>query len=126
MTHQTQNKTKIVPIRVTVEEHTAWTNEAAGTPLSAFVRKCVRHCLANRTYRPSLKLSEQDRKSLAQLFATLGQSRIASNLNQIAKAIHNGTIVVTPETELQIRRACEAVLTIRDILTRLLPKVGRR
>ncbi len=125
MTQSTPKKTKIVPIRTTPEEYAAWEQAAAGMPVSAFVRMCVASFLARGSFRPRRALTEQDRQSLARVQAMLGQSRIPNNLNQIAKAIHNDTIVVTPETESLIRRACEAVLTIRDILVRLMPKAGR-
>ncbi|MGV6804632.1 MAG: hypothetical protein ACWA49_10535 [Ruegeria sp.] len=60
---------------------------------------------------------------MARLLAMLGQTRIASNLNQLAKMAHLGTLPVLPDTEHDIRRACADVALMRRELLRAL---GRR
>lgn len=39
---------------------------------------------------------------LALLLSELGQSRLASNINQLAKAANMGTLDITPEIEREI------------------------
>ncbi|MEL7264830.1 MAG: hypothetical protein AAFP69_08500, partial [Planctomycetota bacterium] len=45
-------------------------------------------------YRAKRKPPVEDQKLLAEILARLGASRTASNLNQIAKAAHVGTLSV--------------------------------
>jgi hypothetical protein len=50
----------------------------------------------------------------------LGQSRLSSNLNQLAKAVNTGALPVTPETESEIVAACASVTAMRyDLLNAL-------
>jgi len=54
------------------------------------------------------------------VLAALGKSRVANNLNQLAKAVHTGSLPVTPETEEEIKSACRDVRRMRtDLLTAL-------
>lgn len=46
----------------------------------------------------------------------MGQSRLSSNLNQLAKA-------VTPETEADLKQACREISALRADLLRALGKV---
>ena len=50
----------------------------------------------------------------------LGQSRIANNLNQLAKMANLGTLPMLPDTERDIRRACADVALMRRELLRAL------
>jgi hypothetical protein len=54
-----------------------------------------------------------DTQLIAKLLAALGASRIANNLNQLAKAANMGTLEVGADTEKEIREACAAVQTMR-------------
>ncbi len=62
------------------------------------------------------KAPVKDHVALSKALAALGQSRIASNLNQIARAIHTGVIVVTPEVEGELVEAARYIAAIRDML----------
>lgn len=55
-------------------------------------------------------------RDLSQIIYLLGQSRIPNNLNQIAKAINMGTIIVSPDTERHIDESYRMVLWIRQTL----------
>lgn len=59
--------------------------------------------------------SETDKENAAQL-AGLGQSRLASNMNQIAKAAHMGALPVTPDLVEELWKACEDIRTMRRAL----------
>ncbi|OLF71401.1 hypothetical protein AWH62_12710 [Maricaulis sp. W15] len=59
--------------------------------------------------------SEANKEHAAQL-AGLGQSRLASNMNQIAKAAHMGALPVTPDLVEELWKACEDIRTMRRAL----------
>lgn len=62
----------------------------------------------------------KNERRLAQVLAMLGQSRIANNLNQFAKAANLGTLPMMPDTERDVRRACADVALMRRELLRAL------
>ena len=72
----------------------------------------------------SIRLTDAERCLLldraGRVLAALGQSRIASNLNQLAKAVNIGVLPVTPETEADMSEACAAVSAMRADLMRAL------
>ena len=69
---------------------------------------------------------EVDRKLLAEILARLGASRMASNLNQIAKAAHLGVITVDADLERELVQACVDVAWMRTLLTEALGVRGSR
>lgn len=82
----------------------------------------VRHCLfenptpQKRTFRRPV----QDEQALTQVLGALGRSRLSSNLNQIAKAVHSGSLPVSPETEQTILAACAEVADMRAMVVKAL------
>lgn len=82
----------------------------------------VRHCLfenptpQKRTFRRPV----QDEQALSQLLGAMGRSRLSSNLNQIAKAVHSGSLPVSPETEQAILAACAEVADMRAMVVKAL------
>lgn len=62
----------------------------------------------------------QDAEHVGQLLALLGQSRLGSNLNQLAQAARQGSLPVTPEVEEDLRRACATIFEMRALLLRAL------
>lgn len=69
-----------------------------------------------RTFRRPV----QDAQALSRVLGALGASRMSSNLNQLAKAVHNGSLPVTPETEKAITDACDEVTGISNNLIQAL------
>lgn len=62
----------------------------------------------------------KDQEGLARVLAALGKSHIASNLNQLAKAVNIGVLPVTQEAERDIAGACLAVENMRrDLISAL-------
>lgn len=57
-----------------------------------------------------------DRKALSQAIALLGQSRIASNLNQLAHLGNIGALPLTPEMLAELSAALQHVSEIRALL----------
>ncbi len=65
-----------------------------------------------------------DHVILAQLLGALGKSRLASNLNQIAKAANIGALPVTEELEAELHTACAEIGEMRDTLMTALGKAS--
>lgn len=82
----------------------------------------VRHCLfENPTPQKRIfRRPVQDEQALSQLLGALGRSRLSSNLNQIAKAVHSGSLPVSPETEQAILAACAEVADMRAMVVKAL------
>ena len=69
----------------------------------------------------------QDHKALARVLAALGQSRLSSNLNQLARAVNTGTLPVHPEIEDELREACAEIAKMRaELVSALGLKGGAR
>lgn len=53
---------------------------------------------------------------LTALLAKLGQSKLPNNLNQLAKAVHSGSLVLTPDIEAELHRAAADIAAMRAML----------
>ena len=62
----------------------------------------------------------KDQRALAHVLSKLGQSRLANNLNQLAKAANTGSLPVTPETESALQAACRDIRAIKHVLMKAL------
>lgn len=108
-------------LRLTFQERAKlelWADKA-GMSLSAYMKWCVFE-RDNPMPKTRMKHPTKDHKSLAKLLALLGASRIASNINQLAKAVHSGSLPVNADTETAITRACAAIEDMRFMLIRAL------
>lgn len=106
-------------LRLTFEERAELEKAAAGMPLGAYIRSKVLNGTEQKR-RTRGKFPVKDYQALGQVLAALGKSRVANNLNQLAKAVHTGSLPVTPETEEEIKSACRDVRRMRtDLLTAL-------
>lgn len=106
-------------LRLTYEERARLQQNAAGRPLSVYIREQ----LLDEDVSPRKQLGNrpvQDQEALGRVLGALGGSRLSSNLNQLAKAVNTGSLPVTPETEADIREACREVVQIRLDLIRAL------
>ena len=102
-------------IRLSQTERARLAVEAAGAPLGAYIKaKVLGETPPLRVRRTGLAI--EDRQALAQVLALLGRSNLANNLNQLARAVHTGSLLVTPETEAEIMAALEAVRDLRRLL----------
>ena len=54
------------------------------------------------------------------LLAELGHSRLASNMNQLAKAANTGALDASEHTTREILEACWAIAQMRELLIRAL------
>lgn len=108
-------------LRLTAEERARLENDAAGKPLGAYIRERLFGESAAPRKRGGAKPVE-DHEALGRVLGALGQSRLSSNLNQLAKAVNTGSLPVTPETEAELKEACRDVSALRDELLRALGK----
>lgn len=109
-------------IRLTDEEKRHLVERAGGRPLGAFVRDLV---LAKGSRVPRKRMRRaptpvKDHAALARVLAALGQTRMANNLNQLARAVNIGVLPVNAETESDISEACSAIAAIRRDLMQAL------
>jgi len=91
------------------------TEQAEGQPLGAYIRSRLLDEPPRRK-----RLSEIDRDSLLRVLGQLGQSRIANNLNQLARAANLGTLPATPEAEDALIEASRDIAEIRALLIKAL------
>lgn len=101
-------------IRLTQEERERLELEAKGKPLSVYMReRLLGDGSAPRKLR---RKPAADQAGLAKVLGMLGQSRLANNLNQIAKAAHIGVLVVSPALIEELENACRDIRIMRDAL----------
>ena len=87
-------------LRLTFEERAALEQSAGNRPLGAYIRsKLFGGTEAPRKRRSRTRKPLKDEKALGELLGKLGESRLASNVNQLAKAANSGSLPVTPDTE---------------------------
>ena len=111
-------KTKPFAIRFTEEERTYLQEKAGSRPLGAYCRGVL---LGDRAeQRKVLRKPKIDQEQYAALLAALGQSRLSSNLNQLAKSANMGTLDVSQSVEQQLEDAYKAVIAMRDALIKAL------
>ena len=108
-----------ITIRLTEEEKSLLEKAADGMTLSAYIRARIFYGelkpIHTRRVQPI-----RDQKTLAQLLGILGQSRMANNLNQLAKAVNTGSLPLTPDVEQDIKKACSNISEMRVMLIKAL------
>ncbi|WP_375415560.1 plasmid mobilization relaxosome protein MobC [uncultured Bradyrhizobium sp.] len=115
MDKQKTERGKPFSIRLTEDEKNTLRTKAAGVPLGMFIREII----LDKKIKPQLtrrRYPIKDADAFARLLGLLGQSRIANNLNQLAKAANVGTLPVSDETEAELRAACADVTAMRLLL----------
>lgn len=122
MTETNPPQTRPFSVRLTPEERARLESEAAGVPLGTFIRaKILGTGFPAKLRRTGAGL--KDRAAFAKALALLGQSRLASNLNQLAHLANVGALPVDPETESEL---AEAVRVVREIRLLLLIALGMK
>ena len=89
-------------LRLTDEERVQLEFQAGSMPLASYIKSVV---LADQTpmYRKRARPPVAEQQLLAKVLARLGQFRSANNLNQIAKHLNQGTLVLDEELEANLR-----------------------
>ncbi len=87
---------------------------ADGEPLGRFIRDAI----FKHEQRPprNRKPSVADREALSKLLGMFGRSRIANNINQLAKAANSGSLPVNHDVIQGLNDAVENIKWIRDTL----------
>ena len=102
-------------LRFTLEERAQLEREAIGLSIGAYIRsRLFDESIPKRRTRS--KHPVKDHQELAKVLAELGRSRLANNLNQLAKAANSGSLEVTPDTEQALKQACSDIRWMRHVL----------
>ena len=93
--------------RMTTEEYQRLCEAAGSRTISDYIR---RQLLGNNIApRQQRRRPVEGDEILSIVLSELGRSRLSSNLNQLAKAVHSGSLPVSPETEKAILEACAEI-----------------
>lgn len=102
-------------IRLSESERARLLDEARGAPLGSYIKaKVLSNPLPVRLRRTGLCV--EDRKALAQALALLGQSRLSSNLNQLAYAANIGALPLDAQTDAELKAALAGIRELRAVL----------
>jgi len=107
-------QTKMFGIRLTDDERSMLDEQAGNEHVSTWARDVLLGQKAQKR-RVSRKPKANDR-NVALVMALLGDQRIASNLNQLAKHANMGTLDFDDEVLEQIQEACAAMIAVRNHL----------
>lgn len=107
-------KTHPFSVRFTESEKTRLLGLAGDVPVGTYIRCTVLGEAA--ALRQPRRQPVRDADQLGRLLGALGQSHLANNLNQLAKAANLGTLLVTPELEADLKRACAEISEMRGML----------
>jgi hypothetical protein len=102
-------------LRLSTDERVRLERDAAGMSLGAYVRW--------RVFDPSSpppksrgKFPVKDHQALSKALGLLGQSRLANNLNQLARAANTGSLPLTPDTDAELQAAARDIAAIREMI----------
>lgn len=107
-------ETKNYTLRLTLEEREYLEAKAGKRPLSKYCRDVLLGNYAQK--RRTLRKPTISDTQYASLLAALGESRLSSNLNQLAKHANMGTIDVSDNVEQQLQEAYQVILEMRKAL----------
>jgi len=110
-------------MRFTKDERKTLELATGDRPLAAYIRWLIfgDEIPKNRTRG---KKPVKDQKELAKLLALFGQSRIANNINQLAKAANSGSLPVNVDVLKALNEANSSVHWIRKTLMKALGLQG--
>lgn len=115
MADQPKKQNPPFSLRFTFEERVQLERDAAGMSLGAYIRSRIfDKNLPKRQTRG--KHPVKDHQELGKLLGELGRSKIANNLNQLAKAANSGSLEVSPDTEQAIQDGCNEINWMRHTL----------
>lgn len=105
-------------MRFTPDERKSLELAAAGRPLGAYIRWLIfkEDMPEMPKKRTRGETANPDHKELAKLLGALGKSRIANNINQLARAANSGSLPVNKEITEALNEAASAIQWMRDTL----------
>lgn len=104
-----------VSLRMTFEEKARLQQDADGLTVSEYMRWRL-FDPNNPPPRRRGTAPVKDHQALAQVLGLLGQSRLSSNLNQLARSANSGSLPITPDTESALLEAVAQIHEIRRLL----------
>ena len=122
MSRKNSNSGKKYPppfsMRFTDDEREALELAAAGRPLAAYIRWLIfKEDMPEMPKRRTRgESASPEHKELAKLLGALGKSRIASNINQLAKAANSGSLPVNKEIINALNESVAAIQWMRESL----------
>lgn len=117
VTHKPRKKSKpLAPfsLRLSTEEKAYLKERAGNQPLGAYIREQILGDKARK--RRAIRKPTLEDGQYAALLSALGQSRLSSNLNQLAHHANTGTLDVSEDIEEQLQEAYKAILAMREAL----------
>jgi len=105
-------------IRFSQKQRETLKRDAKGKPLGIYIRSLIFE--DDGVLRKRRNRSVKDVEAMGKALALLGQSRLSSNVNQIAKAANSGALPVTPEMCHELTEACEEIRQMRSLLVKAL------
>lgn len=103
-------------LRLTFEERARLESEAGDMPLGTYIRSRLFDRPATDRRPRQIKRPVKDKQALASLLGELGKSRIANNLNQLAKAANSGSLPVDQDVQRAILESCDSIRAMRNLL----------
>lgn len=110
-------------LRLTFDERARLEKAANGLPLGAYIKAVLFNGDLTKVRRRNTT-PVADHAALGRVLASLGGSRLSSNLNQLARAVNTGTLPVHPEIEAELKDACADIAAMRAELLRALGSEG--
>lgn len=112
---QRRNRPAPFSLRLTHEERSRLEYDAGDQPIGAYIRSKLFDGAQPRQRRRQ-KRPVKDHQALGKLLGELGKSRLANNLNQLAKAANSGSLPVTSDTQKALNDACADIRWLRQSL----------
>ena len=106
-------------LRLSDVERQKLETQAGAMPLSSYIKSVVFAAEAPK-YRKQRKPPVAEQQLLAEVLAHLGQTRQANNLNQIAKGLNQGTLVIDDELHADLNAAIADIAWMRVTLMQAL------
>ena len=106
-------------LRLSAEERALLESRAGQRPLGEYLRSLALGEHAAKRLKQAPKTTP-DRQALSQILDRLGRSRIANNLNQLARAANIGALILTEDDRAALLEACADIREIRRLLLKAL------
>jgi hypothetical protein len=106
-------------LRLTPEERARLERASGEQAISAHIKRLL-FPEDERPRRARTRSPVKDHQALAEVLACLGASRIASNLNQLAKAANTGSLYFDLGTKVALNAACGDIRAMRQLLMQAL------
>ena len=111
-------KTKYPPpysLRLTFEERQRLDRDAGNMPISAYIREQL---FDKPSTRRQYNRATKEQEFFKEILKALAETRISSNLNQLAKASNEGRLILDPDTKRSLDQACADMHEIRAEIIR--------